>query len=459
MPPLVSGSDTSRPKRRQRLARWALLGPVCLLVLGQALAQDIELDTIPHDALETTVSGVAGDLDTVTAQMRLTEERIAAVRAEIAALDGDATRLGAELLAASQRVDLADGEIRVIEERLEELFASERTIRARLDGHDRSISNLLASLQRISANPPPAMIVDPADALGSARAALLLAAVLPQLQVRAQTVTGDLNALVALKQDAQTEADLLNANLQTLNEERLRIATVIEARKQGLEWLSEDLLREEAEAQALADRASSLEHLIRGLETRIAAVTAAGAAQRAASEGQTVPALDLQTLAIAFADTTRTEPAVPIESARGYLRAPAAGVTVTTYGAADGFGGTARGLTLATRADAPVFAPADSWVVYSGTFLNYGQIVILNAGQGYLIVLAGLEQVVVERDQFLLMGSPIGMMGQHPPAQRLAGATGFSGPTLYIELREGGIPIDPAGWWTSQPEQQENGTS
>lgn len=459
MPPLVSGPAPARSKRRQRLVRWALLGPACLVLLAPALAQDTDLDAIPHDALETTAAGVTGDLDAVAAQMRLTEERIAAIRAEIEALDGDATRLGAELLAAGQRVDLADGEIRVIEERLEELFAAERTIRARLDGHDRSISNLLASLQRISANPPPAMIVDPADALGSARAALLLSAVLPQLQARAETVTGDLNALVVLKQSAQAEAELLNANLQTLNEERLRIATVIEARKQGLEWLSEDLLREEAEAQALADRATSLEHLIRGLETRIAAVTAAGAAQRAASDGQSVPALDPQTLAIAFADTTRTEPAVPIEAARGYLRAPANGVTVMTYGAADGFGGTARGVTLATRADAPVVAPADGWVVYSGTFLNYGQIVILNAGQGYLIVLAGLEQVGVERGQFLLMGSPVGTMGQHPPAQRLAGASGVSGPTLYIELREGGIPIDPAGWWTSQPEQQENGTS
>ena len=81
----------------------------------------------------------------------------------------------------------------------------------------------------------------------------------------------------------------LNANLTTLNEERLRIATIIEARTQGLEWLSEDLLREEAEAQALADRATSLEQLIAGLETRIAAVTAAGAANRAANAGAARP--------------------------------------------------------------------------------------------------------------------------------------------------------------------------
>jgi septal ring factor EnvC (AmiA/AmiB activator) len=434
------------------------------LAFGPALAQDdatdtIDLDTLPHAELEPTAQEVSSDLDALTGQMRLTEERIAQIRAEIEALDGDTTRLAAELVAAGQRVDLAGVDIRVIEDRLEELFASERAIRNRLDGHDRSISNLLASLQRISASPPPAMIVDPTDALGSARAALLLGAVLPQLQQRAATVTGDLGTLVELKDAALAEADRLNANIETLNAERLRIATVIEARKQGLEWLSEDLLLEEAEARALADRATSLEQLIGGLEARIAALTAAGSARSAADSGADVPVLDRETLAIAFADTTRTEPAVPIESARGFLARPANGVMVQSFGAADGFGGVAQGITLATRADAPVIAPADGWVEYAGPFLNYGQIIVINAGQDYMIVLAGLESVDVGLGEFVQMGTELGTMGQRVPGLRLAGNAGVSGPTLYIELREGGAPIDPLGWWVAETGEQESGTS
>lgn len=414
------------------------------------------VEDVPASELQQTTQSAQGDLENVRGEIDLSAERIAAIRAEIEALEGDTTRLGAELVAAGQRVDLADEDIRLIEERLEALFASERSVRARLDGHDSSISNLLASLQRISAQPPPAIIVDPSDALGSARAAMLLGAVLPQLQARAETITESLNELIALKQTALDEAERLNANLTTLNEERLRIATIIEARNQGREWLSDDLLREEAEAQALADRATSLEQLIAGLESRITAITAADEATRAANSGQSVPTLDPETLRLAFADAGRTEPAVPLEAARGYLNLPVTGQTLTTYGAADGYGGQSKGMTIATDDGAAVSAPADGWVVHSGPFLNYGQIVILNAGQDYLLVLAGLDSVSVEPGAFVRMGTPIGAMGDGPNLEAGAGA---SGPALYIELRESGIPIDPEGWWTAQSPQQESGTS
>lgn len=444
-----------------RLPALALAGA---FVMSPIVAQDqaapgIDLNTIAPSALAPTAAEAGDDLDALTSQMQLSQERITRIRAEIEALDGDATRLAAELMATAQRVDLAGEDIRVIEDRLEELFAAERSIRSRLDGHDRSISNLLASLQRISASPPPAVIVDPTDALASARAALLLGAVLPQLQERAQTVTEDLNALVGLKVAALAEADRLNVNLQTLHGERLRIATVIEARKQGLEWLSEDLLLEEAEARALADRATSLEQLIAGLEARIAALTAAGSARTAASSGQAVPVLDPETLAIAFADTTRTEPAVPIEAAKGFLTPPSNGVEVQSFGAADGFGGTAQGLSLATRADAPVLAPADGWVEFTGPFLNYGQILVLNAGQSYMIVLAGLETIEVGVGDFVQMGTRLGTMGQRATGLRRPGNAGSEGPMLYIELRQGGVPIDPKGWWIADTQEQESEAS
>ncbi|WP_127144253.1 murein hydrolase activator EnvC family protein [Pelagibacterium montanilacus] len=435
---------------------------------GQAQTETVEpvdgggtetaLDALAPSEFEDANAGASLDLDDVTRQMRLTEDRIANIRAEILALDGDATELGLQLRAADERVDMADGDIRLIEDRIEELLASEESVRLRLDGHDRSISNLLASLQRITVSPPPALIVDPSDALGSARAALLLGAVLPQLQERAADVTADLERLGGLKSEVLAEADRLNANLLTLNEERLRIATVIEARTQGLEWLSEDLIREEAEAQALADRARSLEQLIEGLERRIAAVTTARDANRAASAGEDVPALDPEVIAVAFADDTRTEPAVPLESARGYLTSPVTGDLLISFGAADGFGGTSKGLSIETEAGAQVVAPADGWVVYTGPFLNYGEIAILNAGQDYMIVLAGLARTDVERGAFVRMGEPVGTMGSQPDA-RIAARSEASGPALYVELREGGIPIDPQGWWTALTVAQESGAS
>ncbi len=128
---------------------------------------------------------------------------------------------------------MAEIEVNAMEDRLAKLLASESEIRDRLDGTDAEISNLLAALQRIGRTPPPALIVKPADALGAARGATLLAAALPQLKERADQVTADLDRMVALRKAAQTEEGQLKANLETLEEERLRIATLLEARRQG----------------------------------------------------------------------------------------------------------------------------------------------------------------------------------------------------------------------------------
>lgn len=455
----------SRMRPRGPAVLRVLAGGLALTLAAPSLAQDEpaavpDIDAVPFNQSEAAVTEAGTTLGTVEGEIALSQERIAEIRAEIAALSDDSAALTAQLVAAGARVDATSEDVHLLEDRLQELFASEEAIRARLDGQDQTISTLLSALQRISANPPPAIIVDPRDALGSARAAMLLSALLPQLRAEAETVTADLEALAEVKAEADAEARVLRANLAALHEERLRIATVIEARRAGVDWLSEELILEEAQAQALADRAASLERLISGLETRLEAVSAADAASRAAAQGQPLPALDPETIAIAFADADRTEPALPLGAARGYLSAPVAGgITARTFGASDGFGGTARGLSVVTAPGAPVHTPADGWVAYAGDFLNYGQILVLNAGQDYTILLAGLDAVSVEEGQFLRMGEVVGTMGTDAFAQSLATGSGADEPTLYIELREGGEPINPAGWWVAQPISQEGGSS
>ena len=122
-------------------------------------------------------------------------------------------------------------------------------------------------------------------------------------------------------------------------------------------------------------------------------MAAAAEATATANAGGTAPTLDPETIQLALANTDRTEPAVPFAQARGFLTLPSSGVTVIDYGAGDGFGGISKGLSIVTRAEAQVVAPADGWVLYKGDYLNYGQIVILNAGQDYTILLAGLATV------------------------------------------------------------------
>ena len=102
-------------------------------------------------------------------------------------------------------------------------------------------------------------------------------------------------------------------------------------------------------------------------------------------------------------------------------------------------------------------SPADGWVLYKGPYLNYGQIVILNPGDGYSILLAGLETIDVEIGQFVLLGEPIGNMGLRTIGRAVTTAAGASRPTLYVEIRQGDKPLDPAPWWRNEDNETGSG--
>jgi murein hydrolase activator len=424
----------------------------------------------PAEAIDPTVTSAAPqpaatpELETqqkaladIEASITVSKERADALKREIEGMQGDRSRQNAALIAAAQRVKLAEADIAVLEDRMGDLIVQELEVRGRLDGADENISNVLAALERISRDPPPALMINPDNALDSARSALLIAAIVPQLRNKAETVTADLNQLGSIKAAALAQQEKLEANLQVLEEEQLRIGSLIAARKQSENLATAALASEEAEAQALADKATSLRQFIDDLAARAAAVATAAQATETANNGGNAPALDQQTIKMALANPDRTQPAVPFVQARGFLAMPSSGVTVIDYGAGDGFGGISRGLSVVTRADAQVVSPADGWVLFAGDYLNYGKIVILNAGQDYTVLLAGLETVDVRIGQFVMMGEPVGAMGSQTIGRTIATSAGVSRPTLYIEMRKNNEPVDPTGWWAAAATPTQSG--
>ncbi|MBS0235009.1 MAG: peptidoglycan DD-metalloendopeptidase family protein [Proteobacteria bacterium] len=147
------------------------------------------------------------------------------------------------------------------------------------------------------------------------------------------------------------------------------------------------------------------------------------------------------------ANPGRIEPAIPFSDARGKLPLPAQGRRALGFGERTQFGGQSKGMVIETRFSAQVTSPCDGWVVYAGEFRSYGQLLIINAGDGYHVLLAGLSQIDVQPGQFVLTAEPVGTMsgGQ----KNSTSATPVSGPVLYVELRKDGRPIDPDPWWAS----------
>jgi murein hydrolase activator len=428
------------------------------LLIGVGLNISAGTPSLAQASSHEAAANAQAQLQAIQDAISLSETRREELRLEIERMSGDRAQQNAELIAAAQRVKITEIEVASIEENLTSLLAEESEIRTRLDSADTDIASLLVALQRIGKNPPPALVIDPSDALSSARAAMLLSAVLPQLRQKADQVVADLNQLATIKQDVIKQKETLTARLSSLQEEQLRIATLIVARKRGVVIVTAELEAQEKQAEALAAEATSLNQLITTLKQRIAAVTEAAAAADAAETDGPVAQLSPETIEIALANTERTSPAVPFSAAKGYLLVPAAGVVVTEFGSNDGFGGISQGVSIATRAEAQVVSPSDGWVMYKGPYLNYGQIIIINPGQGHTILLAGLDEVSVDLGQFVLMGEPVGTMGSRTIGQTVTTSAGVLRPTLYIELRNQDVPLDPAPWWSRAVAQTQSQT-
>jgi len=207
--------------------------------------------------------------------------------------------------------------------------------------------------------------------------------------------------------------------------------------------------------------------LVDNLETRIAKVETAQyeaeiSAERALRErherqalarpaNENVIELKPESTKVAFASPGRMNPSTPFDAAKGTLRLPAQGKHLKRFGDKDATGGTAKGISLETRNDARITAPADGWVVYAGEFRSYGQLLIINMGGGYHVLLAGLSRIDVSLGQFVLAGEPIAEMGNSAaPSQ---GGEERSRPVLYVEFRQDGEPIDPDPWWGEASEK------
>jgi septal ring factor EnvC (AmiA/AmiB activator) len=407
-----------------------------------------------------TTEDARAELQKIEKTIEISTERIDALRKEIADMEGDRSQQTAALIASAQRVKLAEIEANAASERMAELRAEEASIQETLDVENGEIATLLAALQIIGRNPPPALIVEPNNATKSARSALLLASILPQLSNRADAIRVELDALLDIKQQVAGEETQLREQLNVLREEKLRIAVLLEARRTGVERASQALSSEQREAELLASRAKSLSQLLKVLEDEVASVSQANDAARQSDENARFNVgeqLEEEAIQLALADTSRDTPAFPFPMGKGHLALPTNGVSVIEFGNNDGFGGEAKGTFIVTRAEAQVVSPADGWVIYQGPYLNYGQIVILNVGQDYNILLAGLASTNVALGQFVLMGEPVGIMGKRTISQTIATSAGNSRPTLYIELRKEGEPIDPSDWWATTKTATQNG--
>ena len=440
---------------------WLAAIPLCALLMSAALAEParpVEAATSvaaasPADPLAPDViKQREQELEQARAAQKSAAEAQAKLKAEIAALGQDSSKLNQQLIDAAARVRTIETSIGDAEGRLRGLDGREAQMRASLDSRRSDVVEVLAALQRAGRRSPPALLIRPEDALQSVRTAMLLGSLVPELRARAEKIAGEIGELTAVRKAIGNERDRLAADRDKLRDDQARLAALVEERQRKQLETEKDLEAEGARAVNLSRQVDGLQDLITKMEQNLK--SAAKAAATASLQG--VPATNVKFDPGALRNPNRKSPAIAFASAKGLFALPVNGTKLREFGGSDGVGGVEKGISLASRPGAQVTTPCDGWVVYAGPFRSYGQLLILNAGGGYHVLIAGMERISVNIGQFVLTGEPVAVMGTTSQVASIL-STNASQPVLYVEFRKDGTPIDSGPWWAAKEGEKVRG--
>jgi murein hydrolase activator len=283
-----------------------------------------------------------------------------------------------------------------------------RAFEAKRDG----IGRLLGVLATIEAHPGPVLLLHPDGALGTARSGMLMADVTPALQVQALALKSELSELADLRALQLSAGDTLEVGLVAAQKARIALSQAISDRTD----LPRRFVDDPENLRLLLESADTLDAFAAGLSP-----------DAEAGSG--------------FADQ------------KGRLDLPVIGKLLRRPGEADAAGVRRPGVTLAAQSRALVTAPWPATIRYLGPLLDYGKVMILEPGDGYLLVLAGLDVVYGEVGEVVAGGAPLGLMGgsaavtEEFATDATDGTGGRETETLYMELRQGAAPVDPLAWF------------
>ena len=313
-------------------------------------------------------------------------------------------RLATARVAAATTLLATETALADAERQVAELARRRDAADAQLAADSRALQPLLPVLERLSMYPVESLLAVPASPRDAVRGLLILRGVVRQLRAQSVQVAAEQASVSALQAK-------LDGALPQLREAEQRQRAEAAALDEQLAQARAAGLLAQAAAQEAARRAAA--EAARATTLRRAIATLAAAASRAAAPPPAAP----------------PPPAASPVARRDGWALPVAGRVVRGFGAL-GEAGAASGITLQTPPGARVVSPCAGRVAFAAPFRSYGPLVIVDCGVA-TVVLSGLARLDALAGQTVQAGEPVGVM---PPAAA----------RLYLELRRGGDPVDPA---------------
>ncbi len=430
-------------------SRKLLIAMIPLIALTATTARAEGLD-----APDTDIADRLHDIETtIDADRAATKE----LQSQEQHLADELAELRTQMVQTASRARRHENDMTNLEQELAALTQNEQAKLRDLKQRRRELGGTLAALQRIALRPQSALLVTPADPNDIVRSGLLLRTTVPRIERRAQELRRQVEALAVVRTRIASRREDLNAAGEALARERFRLTSLTDQKSTVLQQTRVSREATVARIEQMTREAQSLEELLAKLEAdrierrRVELENQRRARQRAEQLARATPAPRPGENSRQPSVLT-PPPSAPlgapagtpsIAAARGTLTPPAAGPVVVTYEASTGFGGKSKGITYQTRPGSLVVAPWDGQIAFAGPFRSFGQILIIEHGEGYHSLLAGMGRIDAPVGQWVLAGEPVGITGGE------VGTTTEKTQNqsrLYVELRRDGQPINPLPW-------------
>lgn len=399
--------------------------------------------------------------DVSEAEVKAMEEQALAQRMEHKKLQAQAlqislelTKIKDEMIKAAQKLQNDEEKTTKMENELAVLEQQLNEAQTAFNRENKNLIKTLSSLQNLALHPNQALLVQPLSPLEMLRSALLLQKAVPYLSANAQKIKADLEDLNARQQKVKNQLEKVKIQKDSLAKQQAAMQKMSTQKNKMRQQIEGESQRTREQAERLSSQASDLRDLWEKIEhEREIKRRRDEEIRRAAREREEKARqayLDEQRRKIRvetvednakkgsnFAKASSSAGLTGFSSARGKLAKPARGTVITSYGEELSKGVTSKGMLIKTRPSAQVIAPYDGSVVFAGPFKGYGNLIIIDHGQSYMLLLAGMASVDAEPGQLVLAGEPVGIMPDGDKAK------------LYLEIRKDKRPINPEPWFGS----------
>ncbi len=326
-----------------------------------------------------------------------------------------------KMISTAKTIQEYEEKVSTYEIELEELHKKYMRLEKNLNNHNEQMINIMSAMQNLSLRPIDTMILMPLSPTDILRSGILLRETVPLVKNSADKVTVDLKDLDELKEIIKKQYREIKKSSKNLNKESNYMSSLLKHKRELQKKFEDESMSAQKKADELAKKANDIKELLAKLNDE-----KEKRKKEKKSQKQLVKNEDNQL----FSNSK-------FANALGQLPYPIRGNIIKRYGETNESGMQNKGVTIKGRKGAQVIAPYDGTVLFSGPFRGYGKLLIIDHSENYMTLLAGMDRIDSHVGQSLLAGEPVGIMAD------------TADPTLYMEIRRDGHPVNPLPWLIS----------